>query len=68
MTILVTGGAGFICANFVPGEIFSCDEHSVEFDSNADAYDTKGCHAAIMQRAAQAVILPRKTPWKEKWV
>ncbi len=31
------------------------------------AYDTKGCHAAIAQRAAQAVIAPRKNgqPWKE---
>jgi hypothetical protein len=30
------------------------------------AYDTKGCHAAIAQRAAQAVIPPRKNgqPWK----
>ena len=24
------------------------------------AYDTKGCHAAIAQRCAQAVISPRK--------
>ncbi|GKT23154.1 hypothetical protein AVHM3334_10720 [Acidovorax sp. SUPP3334] len=31
------------------------------------AYDTKGCHAAIAQRGAQAVIPPRKNgkPWKE---
>lgn len=30
------------------------------------AYDTKGCHAAIVQRGAQAVIPPRKNgqPWK----
>lgn len=30
------------------------------------AYDTKGCHAAIAQRGAQAVIPPRKNgqPWK----
>ncbi len=34
---------------------------------NADgAYDTKACHAAIVQRRAQAVIPPRKNgkPWK----
>ena len=30
------------------------------------AYDTKACHAAIVQRGAQAVVPPRKngTPWK----
>lgn len=34
------------------------------------AYDTKGCHAAIAQRGAQAVIPLRKNakPWKEMWV
>ena len=31
------------------------------------AYDTKGCHAAIAQRGAQAVIPPRKNarPWRQ---
>lgn len=38
--------------------------------STDGAYDTKGCHAAIAQRGAQAVIPPRKNgkPWKETWV
>lgn len=34
------------------------------------AYDTKACHAVIVQRGAQAVIPPRKNaqPWKETLV
>jgi hypothetical protein len=30
--------------------------------SGDGAYDTKGCHEAIAQRGAQAIILPAKTP------
>lgn len=54
MKILVTGGAGFICADYVPGEITSGDVYAVEFDGTDDAYDAKGCHAASAQRATQA--------------
>ncbi len=38
--------------------------------STDGAYDTKDCHAAIVQRGAQAVIPSRKNgkPWKETWV
>jgi hypothetical protein len=40
---------------------------SVSWDG---AYDTKACHAAIVQRGAQAVIPPRKNAkaWKENLV
>ena len=38
--------------------------------SGGGAYDTKACHAAIVQRGAQAVIPPRKNGrlWKTKLV
>ena len=41
-------------------------DEAVASVSGDGAYDTKACHAAIVQRGAQAVIPPRKNgkPWK----
>lgn len=52
-----------VLAQIPPGEPIA----SVSADG---AYDPKGCHAAIAQRGAQAVISPRKNgkPRKEIWV
>jgi hypothetical protein len=41
-------------------------DEAVASVSGDGAYDTKACHAAIVQRGAQAAIPPRKNgkPWK----